>query len=50
MVVLETGAANDRARAFCARLGYAEEEIRLTKMLRGADEPRGWNAGYRVAP
>jgi GNAT superfamily N-acetyltransferase len=34
MLVLETGAANARARAFYARLGYAEEDVRLTKILR----------------
>lgn len=41
VVVLETGAANDRARGFYARLGYAEEEVRLTKMLRGAGDQKG---------
>ena len=40
LVVLETGAANDRARGFYARSGYAEEEVRLAQMLQGADDPR----------
>jgi GNAT superfamily N-acetyltransferase len=30
---LETGAANDGARAFYARLGYVEEDVRLTRSL-----------------
>jgi ribosomal protein S18 acetylase RimI-like enzyme len=34
-LTLETGAANTRARAFYARAGYAEEEVRLTKVLSG---------------
>jgi hypothetical protein len=38
--MLETGAAKDRA-GFYARLRWAEEEIRLTKLQLGADEPRG---------
>lgn len=33
LVVLDTGAANPRARAFYQRLGYQEESIRLTKPL-----------------
>lgn len=33
LVVLDTGAANTRARAFYSRLGYAEESVRLTKVL-----------------
>jgi GNAT superfamily N-acetyltransferase len=33
LVVLDTGAANARARAFYARHGYAEESVRLTKVL-----------------
>ena len=41
LVVLETGAANDRARGFYARSGYAEEGVRLAKMLRDAADPRG---------
>ena len=32
-VTLETGAANERARAFYASLGYAEEQVRLTRVL-----------------
>jgi GNAT superfamily N-acetyltransferase len=32
-VTLETGAANTHARAFYGRLGYVEEEVRLTKLL-----------------
>lgn len=35
ILVLETGAANAGARAFYARLGYAEEDIRLAKILDG---------------
>lgn len=33
LVVLETGAANTRARAFYARLGYEEESVKLAHML-----------------
>ena len=33
-VVLDTGAANDRARRFYERLGYAEESIKLVKVVR----------------
>jgi GNAT superfamily N-acetyltransferase len=33
LVVLDTGAANPRARAFYQRLGYREESVRLTKPL-----------------
>jgi len=33
LVVLDTGAANARARAFYRRLGYAEESVRLVKVL-----------------
>lgn len=33
LVVLDTGAANVRARAFYARHGYAEESVRLTRVL-----------------
>lgn len=32
-LTLETGAANARAREFYARLGYLDEEIRLTRVL-----------------
>ncbi len=32
-VELDTGVANTRARAFYARLGYAEESVKLVKML-----------------
>jgi GNAT superfamily N-acetyltransferase len=32
-VELATGAANSRARAFYARHGYGEEDVRLTKVL-----------------
>jgi GNAT superfamily N-acetyltransferase len=32
-MTLETGAANAGARAFYARLGYVEEEVRLTRRL-----------------
>ncbi|MBM2613971.1 GNAT family N-acetyltransferase [Actinoplanes sp. LDG1-06] len=32
-LVLETGAANRRARAFYDRLGYVEEDVRLSKPL-----------------
>jgi ribosomal protein S18 acetylase RimI-like enzyme len=32
-VTLETGAANTRARGFYAALGYAEEQVRLTRRL-----------------
>jgi GNAT superfamily N-acetyltransferase len=34
-VTLETGGANRRARAFYAALGYAEEQVQLTKTLDG---------------
>ncbi len=33
IIVLETGAANDRARAFYQRLGYQEESVKLIKVL-----------------
>jgi GNAT superfamily N-acetyltransferase len=33
LVVLDTGAANVRARAFYARLGYVEESVKLAKVL-----------------
>ncbi|MFL5629277.1 MAG: GNAT family N-acetyltransferase [Ktedonobacteraceae bacterium] len=33
IIVLETGAANDRARAFYQRLGYQEESVKLVKVL-----------------
>jgi len=32
-VALDTGAANERARGFYARLGFAEESIKLVKVL-----------------
>ncbi len=32
-ITLETGAANDRARAFYSARGYRDEEIRLTHLL-----------------
>jgi len=34
-ITLETGAANERARHFYANLGYEEEEIRLSRPVRG---------------
>lgn len=37
MIALDTGAANTRAREFYARHGYAEESVRLVKVLH---EPR----------
>ncbi len=33
LVVLDTGTANTRARAFYRRLGYAEESVRSVKVL-----------------
>jgi ribosomal protein S18 acetylase RimI-like enzyme len=33
-ITLETGAANDAARAFYAALGYREEDVRLSRALR----------------
>lgn len=33
LLVLDTGAASTRARAFYARHGYTEESVRLTKVL-----------------
>ena len=35
LVALDTGAANTRARGFYERLGYAEESVKLVKVLRG---------------
>jgi ribosomal protein S18 acetylase RimI-like enzyme len=32
-ITLHTGAANTRARRFYARLGYADEDVKLTKVL-----------------
>jgi GNAT superfamily N-acetyltransferase len=32
-ITLETGAANHTARAFYAALGYAEEDVRLSKPI-----------------
>jgi GNAT superfamily N-acetyltransferase len=37
-MTLETGAANQAARAFYAALGYQEEEVRLTKTLNAIQE------------
>ena len=34
LVALDTGAANARARGFYGRLGYAEESVKLVKVLR----------------
>ena len=34
-ITLQTGAANDGARRFYVALGYAEEEVKLSKALRG---------------
>ncbi len=33
VLTLETGAANDGARRFYAALGFAEEQVQLTKLL-----------------
>ncbi len=33
LIVLDTGAANARARALYARRGYTEESVRLVKIL-----------------
>ena len=33
-VSLDTGAANTRARAFCHRMGYAEERVKLITVVR----------------
>lgn len=35
LIALDTGAANTRARQFYSRLGYAEESVKLVKVLRG---------------
>ena len=32
-ITLDTGAANTKARAFYARLGFGEEDVKLTKLL-----------------
>jgi GNAT superfamily N-acetyltransferase len=32
-ITLETGAANDAARSFYASLGYADEQVQLTRVL-----------------
>lgn len=40
-LTLETGAANGPARAFYARCGYQEEDVRLTKPLDRSSPPRG---------
>ncbi len=36
-LTLETGMANHAARAFYAGIGYQEEDVRLTKRIRGHD-------------
>lgn len=40
LVALDTGAANTRAREFYARHGYAEEGVRLAKVLDAPDVER----------
>jgi GNAT superfamily N-acetyltransferase len=37
-LTLQTGAANQKARAFYSALGYAEEDVTLTKPLAGAGD------------
>lgn len=37
-ITLETGAANARARSFYQALGYAEEEVRLSKPVSASDQ------------
>ncbi|NUW43458.1 GNAT family N-acetyltransferase [Nonomuraea rhodomycinica] len=37
-ITLETGAANARARSFYRALGYAEEEVRLSKPVQPGDD------------
>ncbi|GIH94899.1 GNAT family N-acetyltransferase [Planobispora siamensis] len=37
-ITLETGAANARARSFYRALGYAEEEVRLSKPVPAGDD------------
>lgn len=40
LLVLDSGAANERGRRFYARSGFQEESVRLTKVLtKDADEP-----------
>lgn len=41
LVVLDTGAANTRARGFYARLGYVEEGVKLTKVLHPEPDSAG---------
>ncbi|MET9338201.1 GNAT family N-acetyltransferase [Nonomuraea sp. NPDC003804] len=36
-ITLETGAANVRAQSFYQALGYAEEEVRLSKLVSADD-------------
>ena len=33
-LALDTGAANTHARAFCRRMGYAEESVKLITVVR----------------
>lgn len=40
-ITLHTGAANGRARRFYARLGYNEEDVKLTKVLDPASDRGG---------
>jgi ribosomal protein S18 acetylase RimI-like enzyme len=37
-ITLDTGAANSRARRFYGRLGYGEEDVKLTKVLDAAPD------------
>jgi ribosomal protein S18 acetylase RimI-like enzyme len=39
-ITLHTGVANDRARSFYARLGYVEEDVKLTKLLDSPSSPK----------
>ncbi len=39
-LTLETGMLNDTARAFYQAIGYREEDVRLTRQLRDADDVR----------
>jgi len=39
-LTLETGMLNHAARVFYQALGYAEEDVRLTKQIRGRQDPR----------
>lgn len=45
LVVLDTGAANTRARTFYERAGYAEESVKLVKTLQPAAAPEAGGAG-----